>query len=144
MFKRILVPTDGSAHSMAAVDLAVGLARGSGAQVFGLYVAPLHPAFDSVLGVLATPENEDRTAEFLAYVERRAAQAGVAATVQARHADAPSAAILEAARELHCDLIVMASRGRSPARALLLGSQTQAVLTHSPVPVMVIPQAPAG
>lgn len=146
MFKRILAPTDGSAASMAAVDAAIGFAHASGAQVVGLHVTPLHPVFGEVLGALAAPGNEDRTAEFLGFVERRAAQAGVSATVQTRRADAPSEAILEAVRDLHCDLIVMGSRGRGPARALLLGSQTQAVLVHSPVPVMVVPKpdAPVG
>lgn len=140
MFKRILVPTDGTAASMAAVDAAVSFAHAHHAQVFGLHVTPLRPLFSEVLGVLTAPENEDRAREFLGYVERRAAQAGIAAAVESRRADAPWEAIIAAARELRCDLIVMASRGRGPVRALLLGSQAQAVLTHSAVPVLVIPQ----
>jgi nucleotide-binding universal stress UspA family protein len=140
MFKRILIPTDGTAASMAAVDAAVGFAHACGAQVFGLHVTPLRPLFSEVLGVLSAPEHEDRAREFLGYVERRAAQAGVAATVSTRRADSPADAIIAAARDLRCDLIVMGSHGRGQASALLLGSQTQGVLTHSAIPVMVVPQ----
>lgn len=99
----------------------------------------MRPHFSEVLGVLSAPEHEERANEFLGYVERRAAQAGVTAAVQARRADAPWEAIIAAARDLRCDLIVMGSHGRSKASALLLGSQTQAVLTHSAIPVLVIP-----
>lgn len=144
MFKRILVPTDGTATSMAAVDAAIGFAHGSGAQVLGLHVTPPRPLYSDGLGTLAAPETEDRAGEFLGYIERRAAQAGVAASVQARRADVPWEAIIDAARDRQCDLIVMGSRGRSPARALLLGSQTQAVLGHSAIPVMVIPKPEAA
>lgn len=139
MFTRLLVPTDGTAASMAAVDVAIGFAHRCGAQVFGLHVTPFHPYFNEFLDVLAAPKYEDRASEFLGYVERRAAQAGVTAAVQTRRADAPWEAIIDAARDLRCDLIVMGSHGRNKASALLLGSQTQAVLTHSAIPVLVIP-----
>lgn len=140
MFKRILVPTDGSAASMAAVDAATALAHENRAQVLGLHVTPVRPLFSEMLGVLTAPENQERGRELLGYVERRAAQAGVSATVQLRRADSPWAAIVAAARELDCDLIVMGSRGRGGAAALLLGSQAQAVLAHSAIPVLVIPE----
>jgi nucleotide-binding universal stress UspA family protein len=141
MLKRILVPTDGSAASMAAVDAAVDLAHACGAEVVGLHVRPLRPLFSEVLGVLTAPEAEEKARECLAYVERRAAQAGVGATLSTRRADSPADAIVAAARDLHCDLIVMGSRGRGQASALLLGSQTQGVLAHSAIPVMVVRQA---
>lgn len=140
MFRRILVPTDGSAASMAAVDAAVGLAHRSHAQLFGLYVTPRRPALAGIVNLLIAPEHPDRSREFLGYLERRAAQAQVSASVQVRHADAAHEAIVATARELECDLVVMASHGRSPAQALLLGSQTQEVLAHSSIPVLVIPR----
>lgn len=141
MFKRILVPTDGTAASMAAVDAAVDFAHASGAEVFGLHVAPLRPLYSDVLGVLSAPEDEAIARDCLAYVERRAAQAGIGATVSTRRADSPADTILAAARELHCDLIVMGAHGHGQAGAQLPGSQTQGVLTHSTVPVMVVPRA---
>ncbi|MEW6371538.1 MAG: universal stress protein [Pseudomonadota bacterium] len=141
MFKRILIPTDGTAASMAAVDAAIDFAHASGAEVVGLHVTPLRPLFSEVLGVLTAPEAEETARECLAYVERRAAQAGIGATLSTRRADSPADAIVAAARELHCDLIVMGTRGRGQASALLLGSQTQGVLAHSAIPVMVVPRA---
>lgn len=140
MFRRILVPTDGSAASMAAVDAAVGLAHHTGAQLFGLHVIPVRPLFSEVLGVLMAPDNAERSREFLGYVERRARQARVAASTDTRRADAPHEAIVTAARDLGCDLIVMASHGRGPVQSVLLGSQTQRVLAHSVIPVLVIPR----
>lgn len=144
MFKRIMVPTDGSPASTAAVNAAVGFARGTGAEVVGLHVIPLRPLFSHVLGVLAAPGNRQLAQEYLGYLERCAAQAGVPASFLTRNSDTPWQEIVRAARDLPCDLIVMGSHGRSGAAALLLGSQTQAVLTHSAIPVLVIPQAAAA
>jgi nucleotide-binding universal stress UspA family protein len=141
MFERIMVPTDGSVASTNAIDAAVAFAHGTGAQVVGLHVIPLRPLYSHLLGVLATPENEALANEYLDYVKRRAAQAGVPATVLTRTSDTPYDAIVTAARDQQCDLIVMGKHGRSGVRALLLGSQTQAVLTHSAIPVLVIPQS---
>ena len=140
MFKHILVPTDGSAASAAAVEAAVDLARDTGARLDGLHVMPLRPQFSHILGVLAVPGNEAMAREYLGYIERRAAQAGIPVSVLTRTSDTPSAAIVTAARDLQCDLIVMGSHGRTGARALLLGSQTQAVLAHSAIPVLVVRQ----
>lgn len=140
MFKHILVPTDGSAASAAAIDTAVNLARDTGAQLVGLHVLPLRPQFSHVLGVLAVPGNEAMAREYLGYFEQRAAQAGVPVSVLIRSSDTPSEAIITAAGDLQSDLIVMGSHGRSAAAALLLGSQTQAVLAHSAIPVLVVRQ----
>ena len=144
MFKRIMVPTDGSPASTAAIDAAVGFAHGTGAEVVGLHVIPLRPLFSHVLGVLAAPGNRELAHEYLGYLERRAAHAGVPVSVLTRTSDTPWEEIIRAARDLLCDLVVMGTHGRSGAAALLLGSQTQAVLTHSAIPVLVIPQAAAA
>ena len=146
MFKRILVPTDGSAASTAAVDAAVALAHDAGAELVGLHAIPLRPLFSHVPGVLAAPGNRALAQEYLGYLERRASRAGVAATVATQTSDAPCEQIIKTARDLQCDLIVMGSHGRSGAAAVLPGSETQAVPTHSAIPVLVIrqPAAPAG
>lgn len=141
MFTRIMVPTDGSAASMAAADTATALAHATGAEVVGLHVLPLRAFGSHVAGVLAAPENDTLAKEYLGYVEERAAQAGVGVSVLTRTSDTTYEAIIKAARDLQCDLIVMGSHGRSGVKAMLLGSQTQAVLTHSAIPVLVIPQA---
>lgn len=140
MFRRILVPTDGSPASMAAVDLAVALAHRTDARLFGLHVAPRRPRLREHIDQLLAPDDADRSGEFLGYVARRAAQAHIAGSTHAVRGGAPHEAIRAAAREFDCDLIVMASHGRGPAQSLLLGSQTQQVLAHSTVPVLVIPR----
>lgn len=139
MGKRILVPTDGSAASVAAVDTAIGFAHDCGARIVGLHVTPLLPHLSEGSGVIAVPESEAPASTSLSYVERRAAQAQVPAEVLLRRADSPGEAILAAARELGCDLIVMALHGNSTGHAMLPGSQTTAVLSHSHVPVLVVP-----
>lgn len=144
MFKRILVPTDGSAASTAAVDAAVILAHATGAELVGLHVIPLRPLNSHVLGVLVAPEKRALADEYLGHLERRAAETGLAASVQTKTSDTPHEQIIKTARDLQCDLIVMGSHGRSGAAALLLGSQTQAVLMHSAIPVLVIPQPGAS
>lgn len=141
MFTRIMVPTDGSAASTVAVDKAVAFARATGAEIVGLHVVPQRVLMSQVAGVLAAPENEALAKEYLGHLERRAQQAGVRATLLTKTSDDPYEAIIKAARDLQCDLIVMGSHGRSGVKALLLGSQTQAVLTHSAIPVLVIPHA---
>lgn len=139
MSRRILVPTDGSAGANAAVDAAIGLAHDSAARIIGLHVTSLPALLSEGTGVVGAPETADASRECLGYLERRAAQAHVPAEVLTRRADAPSDAILAAARELQCDLIVMGAHGRNTAVAHRLGSQTSAVLAHGLVPVLVVP-----
>ena len=138
MSRRVLVPTDGSPGANAAVDAAIGLAHDSAAHLIGLHVTSL-PALTEGTGVAWPPEITDASTECLGYVERRAAQAHVPAEVLTRRADAPSDAILAAARELKCDLIVMGAHGRNTAVTHRLGSQTSAVLAHGLLPVLVVP-----
>jgi len=142
MVKRILVPTDGTAASRAAVDAAISFAHDSRAEVVGLHVTPPRPILTEGMGTAAVPESEDAARECLGYVERRAAQAQVPAELIMRRADAPSEAILAAAREYRCDLIVMGAHAKGAGHFLPPGSQTTAVLRHGTLPVLVVP-APA-
>lgn len=142
MFTRLLVPVDGSEAAAAALDVAVDLAQGCGAAIVGLHVLPLRPLFSHVYGVLTAPERGAQGREYLAELERRAARARVPASTLTRTANAPYEAIVDAARKLKCDLVVIGSDGRGAAASLLLGSQAQAVLGHSRIPVLVVPGPP--
>ena len=82
-------------------------------------------------------ERELHSKHYLEFVEQHAAAAGVPCTSMLATADAPYEAIIKAARSAGCDLIAMASHGRRGIKALLLGSETQKVLTHSAIPVLV-------
>jgi len=143
MFKHILVPTDGSRLSEKAVRRAAQLAAGLGARMTALHVVPrFHPSSYQMELLQMTVGEYDRNRlghaqRFLRFAERAAAAAGV--PCDARHAtsDHPYKEIVKAAQKYGCDLILMASHGRRGLEGLLLGSETQKVLTHSQVPVLV-------
>ncbi|MEZ0601965.1 universal stress protein [Paraburkholderia sp. IW21] len=151
MFKHLLVPTDGSALSEAAIQMAVTLAVESGAKVTGLHVIPEFRVF--AYGTEMIADNEDRiiqtarrrAEDYLAVVKKAAVQAGVECNTVAMNRAHPYEAIISVATQENCDLIVMASHGRSGMRAFLLGSETQKVLTHSHIPILVVRQStPTG
>ena len=143
MFKHILIPTDGSELSRKAVLYGVRLAKESGAKVTALTVAEPYPvaAMDALLVSLGEDEYEEQSRRIcekaLQQVTTAAEAAGVPCdTIREVH-DQPYRAIIDAAHALSSDLIVMASHGRRGISALLLGSETVKVLTHSTVPVLV-------
>jgi nucleotide-binding universal stress UspA family protein len=145
MFKHILVPTDGSELSLSAIRAAIQFAGTTGASVTAVNVMPLffNPAFPEYVpaGTMAyeefIQETEQDAQKTLAVVEEEAKRAGVPCkSVMKRHAHAYEG-IIQAAQENECDLIVMASHGRRGIGALVLGSETHKVLTHSKLPVLV-------
>ena len=143
MFKHILIPTDGSDLSRKAVLYGVQLAKASGAKVTALTVTyPYRAAtMDAVLIPVGEEDYEEQSRllaeRAMEQVKMAADAAGVPCeTIREVH-DQPYRAIIDAAHALNCDLIVMASHGRRGISALLLGSETVKVLTHSTVPVLV-------
>ncbi|MES2226695.1 MAG: universal stress protein [Burkholderiaceae bacterium] len=143
MFKCILVPTDGSDITAKAVTTAIGLARSVGAQLQTIGVKEPFP-YSAISEMQPTPPQEFFDAqERIAAARVKAVvdlcqQAGVPCQSQTVEALHPWEAIIEHAQRTGCDLIVMASHGRRGVSALLLGSETQKVLTHSKVPVLVV------
>ena len=146
MYKRILVPTDGTALSKKAVKSAVELAATFGAEVVALNVVPRYPRsyFEGglVISVADVKRVEEQwTAQGQALVDevgKAADKAGVKAKAVTVRSDLVAEAILAAARKNKCDLVVMASHGRKGLKRLLLGSETQHVLTHGNIPVLVL------
>jgi nucleotide-binding universal stress UspA family protein len=143
MFKHILLPTDGSAASDIAIQRGVQLARDMGAKVTGIHVvAPFH-TFTYRADMIEDTEDqyekdsEELARKVLATIERQAQECGVACDVVVARSDDTYQAIIETASARGCDLIVMASHGRRGVRGLLLGSETQKVLTHSTLPVLI-------
>jgi len=145
-FRRLLVPTDGSARSRAAETRALALARELGARVTGLFViasgvptafsgAKLYTGAKASRRIRAAARDEAAAA--LGELERRARTAGVPCRSLRRTAREPWRAILRAARSERCGLIVMGSHGRGAVKSALLGSQTLKVLAHSRIPVLV-------
>ncbi|WP_342643926.1 universal stress protein [Rhodoligotrophos ferricapiens] len=143
MYSHILVPTDGSLLSTSAVERALAFARDAGAKVTLLIVTePFHLFSMDPEQVSYSRETYERhVREDAAGILRRAAQRANALgvpceTVLTEH-EQPYQAIIDTASAKSCDLIAMASHGRRGMEALLLGSETLKVLTHSRIPVLV-------
>ncbi|HEY9108489.1 MAG TPA: universal stress protein [Roseateles sp.] len=143
MFKRILVPTDGSDITAHAVDTAIQLAKIHGGQLLTLSVMEPFP-YSAVSEIQPVPPQEFIEAQQRVASKRvedvcaTAAAQGMACkghTVEALHA---WEAIVDHAKAENVDLIVMASHGRKGLAALLLGSEAQKVLTHIDLPVLIV------
>jgi nucleotide-binding universal stress UspA family protein len=143
MFKHILLPTDGSELSAAAIQQGIHFAKSIGAKVTGLYAMPLQHTFFPEMEVptQALEQAAQRCKELakthLLAIEKEAKEMGVACDVVYESSDSPYDAIIQVAEQKGCDLIMMASHGRRGVGALLIGSETQKVLTHSKIPVLV-------
>jgi len=144
MFKHLLVPTDESALAEAAIQMAVTLARENEAKLTGLHVIPEFQVFAYGAEMLADTEQQflkvarQHADDYLAAVTKTATQTGVECDTVATTRAQPYEAIISIAAQRNCDLIVMASHGRSGMRALLIGSETQKILTHSQIPVLIV------
>jgi len=145
MYKHVLIPTDGSELSRVAALSGVKLAQALGARVTAFFAAP--PATPVVyegflpVGYTTTEQHaqmiERTAAKYLGVIEKACEKVGV--PCQSVHVtnEYPADAIMEAARKRKCDLIFMGSHGRHGITGILLGSETQKVLTHSKIPVLV-------
>lgn len=145
MFRHLLVPTDGSDLSRRTATHAITFARETGARITFFAALPQHPvSFHEGYGLtdagtrerlIATAEQQGRA--IVDPLVAEAAAAGVAAEAVATPCATVHDGIIAAATHHGCDLIFMASHGRRGIGALLLGSETQKVLTHSKIPVLV-------
>lgn len=144
MHRHILIPTDGSELSRGAIDYGVALAKSVNAKVTVLTVStPFHTFAVDPEMINDTPEHYKKrmatlAEKYLNVAKEAAVAAGVSCeTIHVEH-DQPYLAIIEMAAQKLCDLIVMASHGRRGISAIVLGSETIKVLTHSTIPVLVV------
>lgn len=146
MYKRILVATDGSNLSKKAITSAIELAALSGAELIAVKVTPRYPQsyFEGSLPLSQTEVNKiekqwtDVAQKTVDAVVKTAKSKGVSAKAVVVKSDVVSDAVIAAAKKHKVDLIVMASHGRRGIKRLLLGSETQQVLTHANIPVLVL------
>ena len=146
MYQRILVATDGSTLSKKAVTHAIALAAAHGAELVALKVVPRYPQsyFEGSVPLSADEIGRiekqwiEAAEANLATVRKAAEAKGVKTKSVTAKSDVVSDAILAAAKKSKVDLIVMASHGRKGLSKLLLGSETQHVLTHAHIPVLVL------
>ncbi|HHU93781.1 MAG TPA: universal stress protein [Alcaligenaceae bacterium] len=146
MFKKILIPTDGSALSAQAANKGVSFARQIGAEIVALHVTQPFAAtvgFDGMAAAYAiTDEDYEKTAaqqsnKYIQAVLDRADTAGVKATSRSVSNFNVADAVANTASEEGCDLIFIGSHGRSGLSRLLLGSVTAKVLNLAPCAVLV-------
>ena len=144
MFKHILLPTDGTELSDKAIEQGIRFAKSIGANVTSLSVMPRQPTLFYHARISpealeeAARQSEQAAESYLDWVKKSAEDAGVACDVVFERNDSPYEAIIHVAEQKGCDLIMMASHGRKGVGALVLGSETQKVLTHSKIPVLVV------
>ena len=148
MFKHILLPTDGSKLSDKAVKQAIKMAKALGAKITAMHVMPDYDRFVSerynVPAAMAAPVKRKYREEAAAVAKEildQVCAAGTAAGVECARVsvagESPYEAIIKQAAKSGCDVIMMASHGRKGLQGLLLGSETQKVLVHSKIPVLV-------
>jgi nucleotide-binding universal stress UspA family protein len=146
MFKHLLVATDGSKLSQKAVARALELSSTLGAKLTAFYASPDYPSPMYSEASLYIPVKRKEYAaackneadSIMSPIAAKAKSAGIEFNAVHSIAPVPWQAILAAAKKNRCDAIVMASHGRRGVSALLLGSETQKVLTHTKLPVIVI------
>jgi nucleotide-binding universal stress UspA family protein len=146
MYKRILVATDGSTLSKKAIASAIDLAALSGAELVAVKITPRYPQsyFEGSLPLSQAEVSKiektwtDNAQKLLDAVVKSAKAKGVSAKGVVVKSDIVSDALIATSKKYKTDLIVMASHGRRGIKRLLLGSETQQVLTHSSVPVLVL------
>ena len=151
MIRHILIPSDGSKRSENAIKHGVKLAKVLGAKVTGVHVIPpfhsftyrsqmlvsYHVALSEDSEVEYKRETSECAKKILESIKRAAsAERVLCDTIQVTD-NQPFKAILEVAKKKGCDLIVMASHGHGEISSVLLGSETQKVLTHSQIPVLI-------
>ena len=145
MFKHLLVPTDGTEFSLAAVQRAVSFASDASARITFLNIEHVLPAMylgegaimDESFPNMFHEQADSRAHEILNSVEKIARDAGVQFTSLILVSESVFEAIIFAAEKNECDLIFMASHGRRTIDRLLLGSVTEKVLSHTRIPVLV-------
>lgn len=143
MFKNILIPTDGSTLSTTAVDKALAFAGQTGAKVTLLMdIEPYHILTADAELLASTREEYEQeakeyAAQYLTRLQEKASSMGIACEIEYFVGGEPYRSIIDTATKRGCDLIAMASHGRGGIGALVLGSVTTKVLTHSTIPVLV-------
>lgn len=143
MFKHILIPTDGSPLSEAAMRKGIEFAKTINAKITGFCVVPELPYVGCEADIGTEFKKQADVAvqaevdKILLAIEEAAQKASVECVTEKVKSVQPYEAIINAARRKECDLIIMASHGRRGMQGLLLGSETQKVLTHSKIPVLV-------
>lgn len=138
MYNHILISTDGSELAMKGVEHGLALAKENASKVTVITVSHPYPLQSAATISSWTDAQREHAEAALNKAKSAATKIGVEIHAHQGANDSAAEAIVEAAVSLNCDLIVMASHGRRGVSRLLLGSQTSEVVSHSPIPVLVV------
>ncbi|MBU0484895.1 MAG: universal stress protein [Proteobacteria bacterium] len=136
--ERMLVATDGSKHSAAALDQAIGLAKACQCKLFILHAIDMNPEYLAISPKLEELMEKD-AALILEKAKKKATEAGIVCETILDIADPPYKAIVQTAKKQKIDLIVMGTHGKNALAKLVMGSVTRQVIGHIPCAVMVVP-----
>lgn len=146
MFKRLLVPLDGAELTPRAIDTSIELASQLGAAIVGFIAEPpvplpssgVHPQPHAPTASVDELLAEERAQRLLRRFDEAARRAGIVFDGHFQHTPDIASAIVHAAEQYHCDMIVMLTHGRGAVGRLVFGSHTQQVLARSTMPVLVL------
>ncbi|HEY9038166.1 MAG TPA: universal stress protein [Roseovarius sp.] len=138
MYKHILISTDGSDLSLKGVEHGIGLGKENASEITVVTVCQPYPLQSAATLDSWSAAQKKHAHEALTKAKQIAEKHGADITTRQETNDSAAEAIVETAEKLGCDLIVMASHGRRGISRLLLGSQTSEVVSHSPIPVLVV------
>lgn len=134
---RILVATDGSDFSRAAICEAIDLARACSSKIYVLSVIEVNPEFEALAPELIE-KAEEQTRKYLGELKTRINQEGLDCETIVHQGEEPYKFIIDEARQREADIIVMGSHGRTGLKRLLMGSVTSRVIGHADCPVLVV------
>jgi len=139
-FETILLASDGSHFSDGAIRLGISMAQRSGARLTAMTMVKTNPEYEALAPELVQKAGREAKLH-LDDLVRRAAAEGVECSTLVRHGDDPPREIVQAARDLNVDLVVMGRRGRRGLARLMVGDATAKVIGTGPCSVLVAPQA---
>jgi len=137
MYRKILVAYDGTAFSDAALGEAIAIARDSDGEIAVVTAVERNTEMEAMAPELDR-KFEEKAVDDLRRAEKKVKAAGVKLVPREISDDPPHEAVIEAAKELQSDIIVMGTHGRTGLMRLLMGSTTERVIGHAPCSVLVV------
>ncbi len=137
-FEKLLLATDGSESAEAAIQEAIDIAKVCSSRLHILSVVEVNPEYEALApNIVEKAENE--TKEHVDSVKKRAEKEGITCDTIVHQGEEPYRFIVEEAKKIKADMIVMGSHGRTGLKRLMMGSVTSRVIGHAPCKVLVVP-----
>ncbi len=137
-FEKLLIATDGSEFSKAAINEAINIAKACSSKLFVLSVIEINPEYEAIApGIVEKAEKEMR--KHLDSVKSKAVKEGIECEIIIHQGEEPYQYIIDEAAKRKVNAIIMGSHGRTGLKRLMMGSVTARVIGHAPCQVLVVP-----